>query len=102
MSNRGFWFVAALAIGLLQAWDSNTLEAGAFEQLLIGAALLLPAASIAAPVDHGFRLGALAAGAALLTWARIASPVQMNTLHLALFPAALYILFVHNFMGRRA
>jgi hypothetical protein len=63
MANRGFWVVAALAIGLLQAWDSNALQAGSFEQFLVGIGMLLPVASIAAPVNHGVRLAALVAGA---------------------------------------
>jgi hypothetical protein len=39
---------------------------------------------------------ALVFGAVVLTLVRLSSPEPLNTLHLALLPAALYILVVHN------
>ena len=92
--NRMPWAGGALAVGLLQAWDSNALQAGAFAQMLIGLGVVAPAVAIAAPAGQAVRLSALVLGFALLTWARMISPVSLNALHIGLFPAAIYLLFV--------
>lgn len=97
--NRLLWAAGILAIGLLQAWDSNALQADAFARALIVAGVVLPAAAIAAPVGQLARIVALIAAAALLTWARMITPVSMNALHIGLFPAALYILFVTRWVA---
>jgi hypothetical protein len=89
VANRMLWAGGALAIGFLQAWDSNAFVAGGFPLALIVAGILLPPAAIAASSDR-LAFAALIAGAVLLTWARMISPVPMNTLHLALFLPALY------------
>ena len=93
VANRMLWAGGALAIGFLQAWDSNAFVAGGFPLALIVAGILLPPAAIAASSDRGLAFAALIAGAVLLTWARMISPVPMNTLHLALFVPALYAFF---------
>jgi len=83
---------AALAVGLLQAWDSNALQAGAVAQVLVAVGVALPAAAIVLSTEPGPRLLALIAGALLLTWARVIAPVPMNALHLAIFAPALFVL----------
>lgn len=94
LQNRMVLACGALAVGLIQAWDSNALQAGAFAQILIVAGIVVPVTAIAAPVERAVRLMALILGAVLLTWARVISPVSLNAIHLGLFPAALDILFV--------
>jgi hypothetical protein len=90
IANQMLWAGGSLAIGFLQAWDSNAFVAGGFPLALIVAGILLPPAAIAASSSRGLAMAALIAGAVLLTWARLISPVPMNTLHLALFVPALY------------
>lgn len=94
MQNRMLWAAGTLALGLLQAWDSGALQAGTFARGLIAAGIVLPPLAIAAPANQAIRIAALVVAAAFLTWARMISPVPMNALHIGLFPAALYILFV--------
>jgi hypothetical protein len=94
MPNRMVWAALSACIGFLQAWDSNGLEAGAFARTLIAAGVLLPSTAIAASAHRGLALGALIAGAVLLTWARIISPVSLNALHIGLFVPALYVFLV--------
>jgi hypothetical protein len=94
MGNRGYWVVASLGIGILQSWDSGAFSSGALVIALTMVGILLPTISIAMDIDHGFRIGALIAGCILLVAARMLAPVSLNTLHLALFPATVYIIFV--------
>jgi hypothetical protein len=94
MGNRFFWVIASLGIGLLQAWDSGAFAGRALIIGLTLAGILTPTATIAADTSHRVRLVALVVGAVLLVGARMLSPVALNTLHLALFPAAVYILFI--------
>ena len=103
MLRQGFWVVISLAVGLLQAWDSGGFSSGLLVAALITAGIALPAATIATIVPHGLRIAALLVGAILLVGARLAAPVSLNGLHLALFPAALYILFLRGlaFDGQR-
>jgi hypothetical protein len=96
MSSQGFWVVISLAVGLLQAWDSGGFASGPFVAVLIAAGIAIPAAAIAGPVPHEVRVAALVVGAILLVGARLAAPVSLNGLHLALFPAALYLLFLRG------
>jgi hypothetical protein len=96
MSRQGFWVVISLAVGLLQVWDSGGFASGPFVAVLSAAGIALPAAAIAARVSHEVRIAALVVGAILLVGARLAAPVSLNGLHLALFPAALYILFLRG------
>jgi hypothetical protein len=100
LQSRMFWVVASAVLGLLQAWDSGALQAGASAQALIAAGLAAPVLSIAAGLDQRTRIAALLTGAALLVWARMIAPVSLNTLHLALFVPAIYILFVSGLASR--
>jgi len=92
--------VGSLLVGLLQAWDSGALQAGAAAQILIGLGILTPVIAIAAPVGQGVRIGSLACAALILVWARTIAPVSLNALHLALFAPALYILVVAGLQAR--
>jgi hypothetical protein len=89
------------AVGLVQAWDSGGFGAGVGIAWLTGLGVLVPAAGLLATQRQEVRMGALAAGFILLTWARIASPVSLNTLHLSLFVPALYVLAVSGMLRRR-
>ena len=98
MQNRWFWVVVSAAVGVFQALDSGIAEAGTLAVVLAGIGIAAPIATIATNVDHTVRIATLAGGAILLVAARVVSPVPLNTLHLALFPAALYILLVKGLM----
>jgi hypothetical protein len=98
MQNRWFWVVVCAAVGVFQSLDSGIAEAGTLAVVLAGIGIAAPVATIAANVDHGVRIAALVIGAILLVGARMVAPVPLNTLHLALFPAALYILLVKGLM----
>ena len=98
MQKPGLWVVISLGVGLLQGWDSGGFSAGMFVAFLTAAGILLPAITIAMKVPHELRIVALAAGAILLVGARMAAPVSLNGLHLALFPAALYLLFLRGLL----
>ena len=103
MQTKTFWVIVSAAVGTLQMWDSDIAHAGIMAAVLAIAGIAVPTASIAVRMDSRVRIGALAAGVILLMVARMSSPVPLNTLHLALFPAALYILFVQALShdGRR-
>jgi hypothetical protein len=79
-------------IGVLQVWDSGTFGAGAPVVALALAGVGIASAAIAASSNSGARFAALAAGFVLLTIARMMAPFSLNTLHLALFVPAIYIL----------
>ena len=96
MKNRGFWVTAALSVGLLQTWDSGAFAGEGWTAALALVAVLAPVASIAVDAGQGVRILALVFGAVLLVLARVASPEPLNALHLALLPAALYILVVQG------
>ena len=96
MKNKGFWVAATLSVGLLQTWDSGVLAGEGWIAVLALAAVLAPAASIAVDVGQGVRIVALVLGAVLLVLARVGSPEPLNAVHLALLPAALYILVVQG------
>lgn len=94
MGNKGLWVVASVGIGMLQSWDSGAFSSGALVIAVTTLGVLLPTVSIAMEIDHGWRIGALVVGVILLVVARLLAPVSLNTLHLALAPALVYILFV--------
>ena len=96
MSRQGSWIVISLAVGLLQALDAGGFACGPFVAVLTAAGVAIPAVAIAARVPHEVRVAALVVGAILLVGARLAAPVSLNGLHLALFPAALYIVFLRR------
>ena len=96
MKNKGFWLAAALSVGLLQTWDSGAFAGEGWIAALALVAVLAPVASIAVDAGQGVRILALVFGAVLLTLARVGSPEPLNAVHLALLPAALYILVVQG------
>ena len=96
MQRPWFWVVVSLVLGLLQAWDAGGFAMGRLVAVVTLAGLVFPIATIALRVPHGVRIGALALGAILLVVARLSSPVSLNGLHLALFPAAVYILVLRG------
>lgn len=85
--------VMSVAVGVLQAWDAGAWAVGATVATLTATALAVVAVTLVVRVPQTVRIGALIGGASLLTVARMISPVSLNALHLALFPAALVILF---------
>jgi hypothetical protein len=88
------WAVLSIVIGALQAWDSGVLATNTYVQLLVGAGVLLPALALVASDRWDAWIVSLIVGAVLLTWARVVSPISLNTLHLGLFVPAIYIFFV--------
>ena len=97
MQMRKFWIGASLGIGLLQAWDSGAWSSGTGPFWLTAAGIALPTATLSVRAPDGLRLAALILGALLLVVARVVAPAPLNALHLALFPAALCILFMNRF-----
>jgi hypothetical protein len=98
LRNRGLWATVAVLIGTLQAWDSGLFAVSLDLLVLALCAIAASAAVIALPIGQGWRLATLIAAAIGLTVVRLAAPVPLNTLHLALFVPAIYILFVHRWM----
>lgn len=96
MQHRSFWFAASLGLGLLQGWDSGAFSSGLLPLLLTLLGIGFPTAAIAMHLSNGARIAALVVGAVLLVGARVAAPDSLNALHLALFPAALYILILRG------
>jgi hypothetical protein len=94
--SRFVWSFVALVVSTLQAWDAGGFGAGGAVPALVVAAILAPVAAIAFPSGPRMQFAAIVCSLVLLTVARIASPVPLNTLHLAVvFPAVVLI-------GRRA
>ena len=89
---RAFWAVLSVVVGLLQVWDSGAFGAGLMVGALALSGITVVAAAIGISANHAFRLTALVAGFALLTAARVMAPSSLNTLHLALFVPAVYLL----------
>ena len=98
MRNSRFWIAASLTVGTLQAWDSGAFGSGVLAALLSLAGIAVPTAAIAVRGRQSVCIAGLAIGGLLLLAARIAAPQPLNALHLALFPAAVYILFVKGVM----
>jgi hypothetical protein len=96
LRNTGLWATVAVLIGVLQAWDSGLFAVPFNLSALALCAIAASAAVIGLPVAQGVRLVTLIAAAIGLTVVRLAAPVPLNTLHLALFVPAIYILFVNR------
>jgi hypothetical protein len=94
MHNRMLWAVLSIVFGVLQAWDSGAAAAGANAQLLIGVGVLLPAIALVVSDRWDAWVAAVIAAAILLAWARFASPVSLNALHVGLMVPAMYVFFV--------
>jgi hypothetical protein len=94
MQNRTLWALLTVLVGGLQALDSGALRAGAGAQALIVLGVAAPACALALSERWGVRVTALGLGAGLFVWARVISPVPLNTLHIGLIVPAMYIFFV--------
>jgi len=92
LRTRTFWTVLSAVGGLLQAWDSGAFAAGSLVAVLALAGIAIVSAAIAVTTNGTVRLTALVAGFVLLTLARVVAPFSLNTLHLALFVPAIYML----------
>jgi hypothetical protein len=89
---RSFWALLSVVVGLLQAWDSGAFGAGPLVMSLTVVGIAIASLAIAATTNQTGRLVALASAFVLLTFARLASPASLNTLHLSLFMPAIYML----------
>jgi hypothetical protein len=98
MSTRQIWAGLAAVFGGLQAWDAGAFGAGGGVAALTAIGLAAPIGAILATESSARRVAALAAGFVLITWARFAAPVSLNTLHVSLVFAAFYILFVSRWV----
>lgn len=66
-----------VALGVLQAWDSNVLHAGNLVLILVGAAIAIAAGATLFPSRPGLLLGASVSSVLLLIVARIVSPIPL-------------------------
>jgi hypothetical protein len=94
MRSKLIWAFLGVVMGMLQAWDSGVLRAGFSVQLLTAVGLALPALALLTTARWTIWVVALVIGAALMTWARIVSPLSLNALHVSLIVPAMYIFFV--------
>ena len=92
LRTRSFWALLSAVGGLLQAWDSGAFAAGPLVGGLAVAGIGIVSAAIGVTTNQAVRLSALVAGFVLLTMARVVAPSSLNTLHLALFIPAIYLL----------
>jgi hypothetical protein len=90
MTTKRQWLSAGviLALGLLQAWDSNTLEAGNTIALMLAAAVAVPAAAALITSRADVRWTAVAVTAGLVVGARITSPIALPESGLLILIAA--------------
>jgi hypothetical protein len=102
MQNRMVWVLLTVLVGGLQALDSGTLRAGSGAQALIVLGIAAPAVALALTDRWAVWVTALVVGAGLLVWARVISPVSLNTLHIGLLVPAMYVLFVSRLERRVA
>lgn len=93
---RSVWALLSAVVGLLQAWDSGAFGAGPLVLVLTLAGVGLVSAAIAGTTNQNVRLTALASAFVLLTIARMMAPFALNTLHLALFVPAIYMLVAYR------
>ena len=89
---RSVWALLSAVMGLLQAWDSGAFGAGPLVLVLTLAGIGLVSVAIAGTTNQNVRMTALASAFVLLTLARMAAQFALNTLHLALFVPAIYML----------
>ena len=94
MQNRMLWVLLTVLVGSLQALDSGALRAGAGAQALVVLGVATPALALALIDRWAVWVTALVVGAVLFAWARVVSPVSLNTLHIGLMVPAMYIFFV--------
>ena len=96
VSVDGVGDLLSAVVGLLQAWDSGAFGAGPLVLVLTLAGVGLVSAAIAGTTNQNVRLTALASAFVLLTIARMMAPFALNTLHLALFVPAIYMLVAYR------
>ena len=102
LRNRWIWSAIIATMGTLQAWDSGALQAPAAIQLLIGLAIAIPAITVVTTASYPRHALSVAVAFVLLTVARVASPVSLQTLHIIAFVPAILIFFTHAVHGRHA
>ncbi len=89
--HRYLWAGLAVLLGALQAWDSGALNAGPLAQSLILATIAILGMGIAVIDRYELHTLTIGLAVALLTIARVVSPVTLNTLHLIVFAPAIII-----------
>ena len=89
--NRFWLAAAAVALGLLQAWDSGVLRAAPWVQLVVATAVVVPPVVWGARMPFGMQALSVVLAFVLLTVARMAATVPLPTLHLAAFAPALLV-----------
>ena len=97
--NRWVWAGICVVIGALQAWDSGVLTAPAGIQAIVALAIAVPAATVVMTPNYGRQAVSIAAAFALLTVARMASPIALPTLHIVAFVPAVLVFFSHLVRG---
>jgi len=102
LQNRMLWVLLTVLVGGLQALDSGALRAGPGAQALIVLGIAAPALALALNDQRAVWVTALMAGAALFVWARVISPVTLNTLHIGLMVPAMYVFFVSRLESKVA
>ena len=91
MSKRSLLALLILAIGSVQAWDSKILSAEPLIQLMIAIAILSQAAAVFFGARKTVQIAAVVAAIGLSVVARVASPVTLPDLTLAVVLPALVI-----------
>ena len=102
LKNRWLWAAIIVTMGALQAWDSGTLKAPGMIQAAVALAIAIPAVTVVTTPSYLRQALSVAAAFALLTVARVASPVSLPTLHIVAFVPAMLIFFSHAVHGRPA
>jgi hypothetical protein len=102
LRNRWIWAAIIVTMGTLQAWDSGTLKAPGVIQALVALAIAIPAITVVTTSSYPRQALAVVFAFALLTVARIASPVALPTLHIIAFVPAVLIFFTHVVHGQHA
>ena len=100
--NKSIVVAICVVMGALQAWDSGVLTASAGIQGLVAAAILSPVVAFVVTNSYGVHALAVAASFALLTIARVVSPVPLPTLHIVAFIPAVVIFFSKVVLDRGA
>jgi hypothetical protein len=89
--NRFWLAAAAVALGLLQAWDSGVLRAAPWIQVGVAMAVVVPPVVWGARMPFAVQALSVVLAFALLTMARMAATVPLPTLHLAVFVPAVLV-----------
>ena len=100
-TNRWLWAAIIVVMGALQAWDSGILRAPGVIQGLVAIAIAVPAVTVVTTAKYGLQALSVLTAFAVLTVARLASPVTLPTLHIVAFIPAVLIFFGHVVQGQR-